>query len=97
MTYSVYIYIHITVTYIYTVYIIIYTYIKKNNPPCLDGAGCATLAPAQVVVRHYGRHDGAGSARSFRAHSDHLAFATAVLDLTPVTWSMEDPGKTQWN
>eukprot|EP00435_Cladocopium_sp_Y103_P045191 s1445_g12.t3 len=45
--------------------------------------GCATLAPAQVLVRHYG----AGVPRSFPAHSDHLAFGTAVLDLTPVTWS----------
>ena len=37
----------------------------------------------QALVRHY------SGASSFPAHSDHLAYATAVMDLTPVPWGYD--------
>ena len=40
---------------------------------------CETLEISQVLVRHY---DKIGQ-QSFSAHTDHMAFGTAVVDLTP--------------
>ena len=85
-----------TCVYIYIykqlpVYIYAYIHLYLENRHSSAGPGCATLVPASVLLRHYGRGDGAGG-RSFVAHRDHLALATAVLDLNPVAWNGEPVG-----
>ena len=44
---------------------------------------CSNLQVAQVLLRRYGK-DGC---RSFQVHADHVAFGTAVADLTPLQGS----------